>query len=105
MTTPSPAKPKDIAEEQGKATIAPSSPTTVPILSMPLLPLSQAETPKAIHDNIFSSLTPLHTLFSLTIIDNVQGGATQEEVRSEQKNEEEEKKEEEKAEEEKKEEE
>ena len=46
--------------------------------------------------NIFSSLTPLHTLSTLTIVDNVQGGATQEEVRSEQKNEEEEKKGEEK---------
>ena len=49
----------------------------------------------------------MHTLFALTIIDNVQGGATQQEVRSEQKNEEgkDKGKDEEKAEEEKKEEE
>ena len=74
-----------------KAATAPSSPMSMPILGMRLLPLSQAETPKAIQDSIFSSLTPLHTLSTLTIIDNVQGGATQEEVRSEKKNEEEEK--------------
>ena len=66
-----------------KVAIAPSSPTSMKILGMPLLPLSQAETPRAILDNIFSSLSPLHALSSLTIIDNVQGVATQEEVRSE----------------------
>ena len=57
---------------------------------MPLVSPYQEKTPKATQDNIFSSLTPLHSLSSLTILDNVQGGVTQEEDKSEKKNEEEE---------------
>ena len=66
-----------------KAGIEPSSPTSMQKLGMPLFPLPQVEKPKAIQDSIFSSLTPLHTLFALTILDNVLGEAAQEEVRSE----------------------
>ena len=88
------------------ATKVSSTPTPLQTLGMPLLPVPQEETPKAIQYSIFSSLTPLHTLSTLTILENVQGGVTQEEDKSEKKNEEEKVKgeEEEKKEEEKKEE-
>ena len=57
---------------------------------MPQLPLTPANTP-----NIMSSLTPLHTLSALTILENMKGGAIEEEKKEdEEKKEEEQKKEE-----------
>ena len=59
----------------GKVT---QNPTSQHQLGMPPLPSINVETPIAIQENIFSSLTPLHTLSTLTILDNVQGGVNQE---------------------------
>ena len=60
-------------EDSPTATKVTPTPTPQHQFGMPLLPLVHVEATKVAQENIFSTLSPLHTLPTFTIIDDVQG--------------------------------
>ena len=71
-------------EDSSKAVVETQTPTPHYQLVMPPLPTVHVEVTKVAQENIFSTLTPLHTLPSLNIINNVQGGVKKEENEKEE---------------------